>query len=60
MSFKFEEGKDYYFENGKIVFTESYLIRRTTCCGSGCRNCPYWPSHTKGEKNLRENLQDLK
>jgi Family of unknown function (DUF5522) len=35
------EGKDYYLENGAMVFTPSYLQRRGYCCGSGCRNCPY-------------------
>ena len=32
---------EYYFENGLMVFTERYLERRGTCCGSGCRHCPY-------------------
>ena len=35
------EGKDYYLENGAMVFTASYLQRRGYCCGNGCRNCPY-------------------
>jgi hypothetical protein len=35
------EGKDYYSENGAMVFTASYLQRRGYCCGSGCRHCPY-------------------
>jgi iron complex transport system substrate-binding protein len=35
------EGRDYYSENGAVVFTESYLRRRGYCCGSGCRHCPY-------------------
>ena len=35
------EEKDYYFENGFMVFTASYLRRRGYCCGSGCRHCPY-------------------
>ena len=35
------EGKDYYGENGRMVFTASYLQRRGYCCGSGCRHCPY-------------------
>jgi iron complex transport system substrate-binding protein len=35
------EGKDYYNENGVMVFTASYLQRRGYCCGSGCRHCPY-------------------
>ena len=35
------EGRDYYDENGRMVFTASYLQRRGYCCGSGCRHCPY-------------------
>ena len=35
------EDKDYYTENGAMVFTASYLQRRGYCCGSGCRHCPY-------------------
>jgi iron complex transport system substrate-binding protein len=35
------EGRDYYTENGVMVFTGSYLERRGYCCGSGCRHCPY-------------------
>jgi iron complex transport system substrate-binding protein len=35
------ENKDYYIENGFVVFTASYLQRRGYCCGSGCRHCPY-------------------
>jgi iron complex transport system substrate-binding protein len=35
------EARDYYIENGAMVFTASYLERRGYCCGSGCRHCPY-------------------
>ncbi len=35
------EGKDYYIENGKYVFTSHYLKTKGYCCGSGCRHCPY-------------------
>jgi iron complex transport system substrate-binding protein len=35
------EGRDYYTESGRMVFTGSYLKRRGYCCGSGCRHCPY-------------------
>jgi len=35
------EGRDYYSESGRMVFTGSYLERRGYCCGSGCRHCPY-------------------
>ena len=37
-----EEEPDYYFnEKGLITFTASYLLKRGSCCGSGCRHCPY-------------------
>jgi len=32
---------DFYFENGRMVFTAEYLMRRGYCCGNGCRHCPY-------------------
>lgn len=27
--------------SGYFVFTAAYLAARGTCCGSGCRHCPY-------------------
>ena len=38
---KLEENPDYYWENGLLVFTEAYHLRRGYCCGSKCRHCPY-------------------
>lgn len=36
------ELKDFYFtENGLMVFTEQYLLKRGFCCGNGCKHCPY-------------------
>ena len=35
------EGEDYYLEQGRYVFTESFLKKRGYCCQSGCRHCPY-------------------
>lgn len=32
---------DYYEEEGKVVFTKEFLLKRGYCCGNGCRNCPY-------------------
>ncbi|MCU0384131.1 MAG: DUF5522 domain-containing protein [Cyclobacteriaceae bacterium] len=28
-------------DNGLLVFTEAYHLRRGYCCNSGCRHCPY-------------------
>jgi len=34
--------EDYYFnEQGLMVFTEKYHLKRGYCCGNGCRHCPY-------------------
>ena len=58
--FIFEEGKDYYLEKGKIIYTEEYLKKRGTCCGNSCRHCIFSPPYEKGNKNIKENLgEDL-
>jgi len=36
-----QEGIDYYFEDGLMVFTSRFLQQRGYCCESGCRHCPY-------------------
>jgi hypothetical protein len=34
--------EDYYIdENGNVVFTAAYHLNRGTCCGNGCRHCPF-------------------
>lgn len=34
--------EDFYInEEGMMVFTEKYLLKRGYCCESGCRHCPY-------------------
>jgi hypothetical protein len=35
------EGEDYYREGATLVFTAGYHLRRGSCCGSGCRHCPF-------------------
>lgn len=51
---KLEEGKDYYFENGLMVLTEHYLLKRGTCCGNGCRHCPYKEKSEQSGKDEEE------
>lgn len=48
---------DYYFENGYLVFTEYFHLKRGVCCGSGCRHCPFDPKHTKGNKCVSKSVQ---
>jgi hypothetical protein len=31
----------FYMENGLMVFTEAYHLKRGYCCKNGCRHCPY-------------------
>ncbi|MCX6273931.1 MAG: DUF5522 domain-containing protein [Bacteroidetes bacterium] len=34
--------EDYYMtEEGYIIFTEKYHLKRGYCCQSGCRHCPW-------------------
>jgi len=33
--------EDYYYEGPYLVFTAAYHLKRGSCCGSGCRHCPY-------------------
>ncbi|MEJ7575588.1 MAG: DUF5522 domain-containing protein [Pyrinomonadaceae bacterium] len=35
------ESEDYYWEEGMMVFTARFHLKRGRCCGSGCRHCPY-------------------
>ena len=42
--------QDYYFENGFLVFTAAYHLKRGVCCGSGCRHCPFEPKNIAGTK----------
>ena len=44
-----KEGEDYYFnEEGLLVFTKEYHLRRGYCFENACRHCPYG---FKGSKN---------
>ncbi|QJX46494.1 hypothetical protein HMJ29_05905 [Hymenobacter taeanensis] len=36
-----QPGDFYYTPEGYMVFTEQYHLRRGTCCGNGCRHCPW-------------------
>lgn len=52
------EGEDYYLEDGYRVLTRSFLVKRGYCCANGCRHCPYWPKHTKGNTHLDEDQKE--
>lgn len=48
-----QEGVDYKWEDGKIIFTSSYHIKRGKCCGSRCRHCPFIPEYVRGSTKIR-------
>jgi hypothetical protein len=43
----------WYLENGLLVYTAAYHLKRGYCCGSGCRHCPYDPRHVEGNTQVR-------
>lgn len=45
--------EDFYWENGRMVMTETYHRKRGRCCGNGCRHCAYEPAHEKGNMTLK-------
>lgn len=50
-----KENEDYYMDpRGFRVMTEKYLKERGYCCGNGCKHCPYFPPHNKGNRSLKE------
>ncbi len=53
------EDEDYYLDkNGLLVFTEKFLLQRGTCCGNGCRHCPYnYKNVTEQERSILLSLR---
>lgn len=37
-------------EQGRVVFTEAWHLKRGYCCGNGCRHCPYGHRNVPSEK----------
>ena len=49
-----KEHEDFYFDpRGFRVMTVKYLKERGYCCGNGCKHCPYFPRHIKGNRVLQ-------
>lgn len=36
--------------------SREFLLSRKECCGSGCKNCPYLPRHTKESKKIGQEV----
>ncbi len=48
------EGPEFYLEGGLLVFTEAHHLKRGSCCGSGCRHCPFEPRGLKGNPAVQQ------
>ena len=47
--------EDYYVgEDGYIIFTESYHLKRGYCCKSGCKHCPFGYDKKTGQFNKKK------
>jgi Family of unknown function (DUF5522)/Cysteine-rich CWC len=45
--------RDFYLDdNGNVVFTSAYHLKRGTCCENGCRHCPYQRINASGGEDL--------
>ncbi|MCX6292444.1 MAG: DUF5522 domain-containing protein [Bacteroidetes bacterium] len=53
MSFtaKFEKEDFYLNDEGYVIFTEAYHLKRGYCCQSNCLHCPYKEKPDKKERN---------
>ncbi|MFI5149818.1 MAG: DUF5522 domain-containing protein [Bacteroidia bacterium] len=49
-----EPGDFYYTEEGYLVFTEQYHLRRGYCCQNGCKHCPYGYNRKTGKFDLKK------
>lgn len=45
------ENEDFYWENGFMVFTEAYHLKRGNCCKNICRHCPWNFGRTLNQLN---------
>ena len=50
----FQQDVDFYMEGERVIFTALFHIKRGSCCGNGCRHCPFEPKHTKGKVVVSE------
>lgn len=54
-----EQEADYYFnENGLMVFTAAYHLKRGYCCKNKCKHCPW--SYGKEIENSKPIKKTLK
>lgn len=48
-----EEEADYYFnEQGLMVFTAAFHLKRGYCCKNKCKHCPWFYGRDKPENSI--------
>ena len=50
--------EDFYYEDGFMVMSEKFHLKRGYCCGNGCRHCPY--NYDRVPEPRRHKLLSLK
>lgn len=50
---------DHYFDDGYLVFTTEYHLKRGYCCKNACRHCP-WKKPSERELSHQKNLSNAK
>lgn len=49
------QNEDFYLdENGFMVFTKAYHLKRGYCCKNGCKQCPWSFKNNEKEDDGRE------
>jgi len=48
-----DEEQFYYSNDGYIIFTEKYHLRRGYCCKNKCKHCPFG-FKKKGKNNIND------
>ncbi|MFN8259695.1 MAG: DUF5522 domain-containing protein [Chitinophagales bacterium] len=58
MESKLIPNQDYYLDDiGRMVFTETYHLKRGYCCGNDCKHCP-WQHICKDERPKKEQVKN--
>lgn len=49
------ENEDYYLDQGLMVLTARFHLRRGYCCEQGCRHCPYTEALKRTDESVEVN-----
>lgn len=54
------ENEDYYLDQGLMVLTSRYHLRRGYCCEQDCRHCPYAEAPTRNGQRNADSYEESK